>query len=164
MIYVTVGKGIDPFDRLVKTADELAPEIGGEVFIQSGCSLYKPLHARYEEFLTFPEAEELLKTASVIISHAGIGTIIGALRAGVPIVVVPRYKKYGEHFNDHQMEIARAVEGRPGVEVVYEDGDLTAAVRRLAGLKGTVKPQKTGAGLIDAIVDFIEGMEKGNQG
>ncbi len=163
MIYVTVGKGIDPFDRLVKAADELAPEIGEEVFIQSGCSVYKPLHVRYKEFLTFPDAEELLKTASIIISHAGIGTIIGALRAGVPIVVVPRYKKHKEHFNDHQMEIAGAVEGRPGVEVVYEDGDLAAAVQRLKGLKGTLKPQKAGVGLIDVIADFIKNKEKGKQ-
>ncbi len=161
MIYVTVGKGIDPFDRLVKAADIFAGQSGDEVFIQSGCSEYKPRNASYRDFLTFPEAEEFLKSASVIVSHAGIGTIIGALTAGVPIAVVPRYKKYKEHFNDHQLEIAEVVKGRPGVEVVYEGGDLAAAVGRLKGLKGTLEPQKAGGGLIDAVAVFIEHAEKG---
>lgn len=158
MIFVTVGKGIDPFDRLVKAADGLAAEMDEKVFIQYGSSSYKPVHAEGRDYLTFPEAQELTRASSIMIAHAGIGTIIGALRSGIPIVIVPRYKKNREHFNDHQLEIAEAVKGRPGVEVVYEGDDLRSAVARLLEIKRPLVPQVSGAGLIDAIDDFLSGL------
>lgn len=158
MIFATVGKGIDPFDRLVRAADGLAAAMGEKVFIQYGCSSYKPVHAEGKDYVSFPEAQELTKASSIMIAHAGIGTIIGALRAGVPIVIVPRYKKYKEHFNDHQLEIAEAVKGRPGVEVVYEGDDLRRAVKRLMGIKEPLQPQLAGTGLIDAIDEFLSGL------
>ena len=75
MIFVTVGRGI-PFDRLVMAADELAPTLGEEVFIQLGSSAYKPVNARYKDFLPFAEAEEMTRDASMVIAHCAIGTII----------------------------------------------------------------------------------------
>lgn len=158
MIFVTVGKGLHSFDRLVKAADDLAAEMGEKVFIQYGCSSYKPVHAEGRDYVTFPEAQELTRTSSIMIAHAGIGTIIGALRSGIPIVIVPRYKKNGEHFNDHQLEIAEAVKGRPGVEVVYEGEALLPAVQRLLNMKQPLVPQVSGAGLINAIDEFLSGL------
>ena len=136
MIYVSVGKMPIGFDRLVEAADEMARDIGDDVFIQSGSSPYRPMNAQYKDFVTFPEAEELQARASVIVSHAGIGTIIGALRSGTPIVIVPRREKYKEHFTDHQMEIADALRERRGVMVVEDVRELPGAVRRLMGMKG----------------------------
>ena len=155
MIYVTVGKMPLPFDRLVKAADGLAGSLGEEVFIQTGSGGYTPLVAAHRDFLTFPEAEAMLKDASVVVSHAGIGTIIGALRAGTPIVIVPRRHALGEHFNDHQMEIAREVEGRPGVLVVDDVSELAKAVESLRGLKGSIAPARPGSGIIEAIDSFL---------
>lgn len=156
MIYATVGKMPLGFDRLIKTADSLAASIGEKVFIQTGSSGYIPVNAAYKDFLTLPEAEAMQAEAEVIISHAGIGTIIGALRSGTPIIIMPRRKSLGEHFNDHQMEIAKAVIGRPGVEVVYEAAELEGALRKLLGQKGKFKPQEKGAGIITAIENFLE--------
>ncbi|MHB8173806.1 MAG: glycosyltransferase [Nitrospirota bacterium] len=156
MIYATVGKMPLGFDRLIKAADSLAASIGEKVFIQAGSSGYVPANASYKDFLTLPEAEAMQAEADVIISHAGIGTIIGALRSGTPIIIMPRREKLGEHFNDHQMEIARAVLGRPGVEVVYDVAELPAALGKLLGQKGKFKPQEKGAGIIAAIEDFLE--------
>ena len=155
MIYVTVGKMPLPFDRLLTAADELAAGLGEEVFMQSGSATYRPVNAGFKDFLTFPEAEDYQSRAELIISHAGIGTIIGALRSGTPIIVVPRREALKEHFNDHQMEIAKAVEGRTGVEVVYDLSGLKAAAGRLLGLKGKIKPAQPGAGIFAAIEDFL---------
>jgi UDP-N-acetylglucosamine transferase subunit ALG13 len=155
MIYVTVGKMPLPFDRLVKAADELAEKLGVEVFIQRGSSTYKPLHAAYKDFLTFPESVEMFEKASVVVSHAGIGTIIGALRAGTPIAIVLRRRTLGEHFSDHQAEIAQAVQGRPGVEVVEDLSRLADTVQRLRGMKGKLAPTRAGSGIIEAIDSFL---------
>jgi UDP-N-acetylglucosamine transferase subunit ALG13 len=159
MIYVTVGKMPLGFDRLVMAADEMAVELDERVFIQRGSTNYVPKSAEYADFIAFDEAERLIGEAEVVVSHAGIGTIIGSLRSGTPIVVVPRLKKYGEHFNDHQLEVCTAIEGRPGVEVVYETGDLVTAVKRLTGLKGAFGAEKPGAGMIRVIEYFLESLE-----
>ena len=155
MIYVTVGKMPLGFDRLIEAADALAAGAGEEVLIQAGSSGYRPVNSKWKDFLTFDESEGYIRDSSLVISHAGIGTIIGALRAGTPIIIVPRREALKEHFNDHQLEIAAAVKGRPGVEVVEDVAGLGAAVKRLLGLKGKIKPEKPGAGIIKAIEEFL---------
>jgi len=159
MIYVTVGKNIFDFDRLVRAADRMAVELGERVFIQRGCSSFVPVNAEHRDFISFDEAERLIGQASVVVSHAGIGTIIGSLRAGTPIVVVPRMEKNNEHFNDHQLEVCAAIEDRPGVEVVYDIQGLVPAVRRLSGMKGAFGQGRPGSGIIRAIDGFIESLE-----
>ena len=156
MIYATVGKMPLGFDRLIKAVDSLAAVINEDIFIQTGSSGFTPVNAAYKDFLTFPEAEAMQAKADVIISHAGIGTIIGALHSGTPIIIMPRREKLGEHFNDHQMEIAEAVLGRPGVEVIYDAAELEIALKRLLGKKGKFRPQEKGAGIITAIGNFID--------
>jgi UDP-N-acetylglucosamine transferase subunit ALG13 len=46
MIFVTVGTDHHPFDRLIKTVDELKSQgvISEDVFIQTGSSVYLPDH------------------------------------------------------------------------------------------------------------------------
>lgn len=158
MIYVTVGKMPLSFDRLVRAADELAALSDEAFFIQRGSGRYRPSSAPYADFLEFAEAEDLLRRARLVVSHAGIGTIIGALRAGTPIVVMPRRRMHREHFDDHQLEIAGALEGRPGVEVISEAGELKGAVERLAAA-GRPPPSLAGRGLVEEIGRFLEGLE-----
>jgi len=160
MIYVTVGKSIFDFERLVRAADEMAAELEEKVFIQRGYSSYVPVNAEHSDFISFDEAERLIGQASVVVSHAGIGTIIGSLRAGTPIVVVPRVQKNKEHFNDHQLEVCAAIEDRPGVEVVYDIEGLVPAVRRLSGMKGAFGQGRPGSGIIRAIEGYLEGLDK----
>ena len=45
---------------------------------------------------------------SVLITHAGVGTIISGINSKKPIIVVPRKNKYLEHVDDHQCQIAEA--------------------------------------------------------
>ena len=49
--------------------------------------------------------EKYINDARVIISHAGVGTILKGVQLGKKMIVAARMKKYGEHVNDHQMQI-----------------------------------------------------------
>lgn len=52
--------------------------------------------------------EELLsaaKQADAVITHAGVGTILQFLGAGLSPIVVPRSRAHGEHIDDHQHQI-----------------------------------------------------------
>jgi hypothetical protein len=55
---------------------------------------------------------------------------------GIPLLIFPRRKRYGEHSNDHQMEIAQALEERKdeNIYVVREEDELEEKI--LGVLKG----------------------------
>lgn len=155
MIFVTVGKMPLGFERLVRAADELAAQLGEEVFIQTGSCGYRPAHAAFRDFLTFPEAQEQLRRADLVIAHAGIGTIIAALQAARPLVIMPRRRRDREHYNDHQQEVAEALQGRPGIAVIREAGELPAAVAAVRGWRGAPQAGATAPGLFRAIEEFL---------
>ena len=57
------------------------------------------------DFISSNDMESLIKSANVIITHGGVGTIIQAINLGKKIIAVPRLQKYKEHVNDHQLQI-----------------------------------------------------------
>lgn len=119
------------FDRLAKRVDEIAKGVGEDVIIQRGHTAYTPKHASFFDFATRDEMRRLVKKARVIVSHGGAGSIIFALSAGKPVVVVPRLKRYGEHVNDHQLELARALEEGGKVRAVYDIEELETALKTM---------------------------------
>lgn len=48
---------------------------------------------------------EFIKSANLIITHGGVGTIIEGINLKKKIIAVPRLKQYKEHVNDHQLQI-----------------------------------------------------------
>lgn len=82
--------------------------------------------------------DELLRLAAeadVVVTHAGVGSILALLEAGIHPVVVPRRRSRREHVDDHQLQIARLVD-RLGVATVAEATDLTEQhLRQAAALR-----------------------------
>ncbi len=116
------------FDRLIDELDEIASTIDEEIIIQIGNGNKAPRNAKYFRFLQDQEFNDCCSSSRIIISHAGIGSIITALRFHKPLIIVPRMKKYGEHIDDHQLEIASEM-GRMGhIKVIYDIKDLRYAI------------------------------------
>ena len=162
MIFVTVGNDFRSFDRLLRKMDEIAPALSDPLIIQRGYSKYIPRNAESFDFVPMEKAIELIQESRIVVSHAGIGTIMLCKEYGVPMLILPRVKRYQEHINDHQLEIARALEEREDehIQIVYDEGRLKEKV--LEFLKGSTRyPPLANAGksnLIRAIRDFIEQM------
>lgn len=127
MIYVTLGTMFLDFGRLVKKMDEVAEKTGEQVIMQTGLCDVLPRHCERFDFKGHEEVLELQRNARVIVCHAGIGAVMDALAAGRPLVVVPRRKCFGEHLNDHQLELARAVEARGWGRMIMEIEQLEDA-------------------------------------
>src|SRR4051812_19665164 len=96
MIFVTIGTQ-EPFDRLIKAIDELCPFVDQTIIAQVSKANYKVKNVKVFEFLQPREFDMYFKEASLIISHAGMGTIISALVNQKPIIVLPRLLELGEH-------------------------------------------------------------------
>lgn len=158
MIFVTVGAQL-PFDRLVRAVDQWALEHArDDVFAQTGPGAYVPTHIAYERFMDPASFTHRVQSASLIIAHAGMGSIIGALELGTPIVIMPRRASLGEHRNDHQLATAKRFAGRPGVIVAADEHGLGEAMERVAGMAATPREKLSSfasPSLIAAVRDFI---------
>jgi len=107
MIFITLGSQKFQFNRLLKAVDEqvASGKIKDEIFAQIGASDYKPQNYEYKDFLNRDEFADELSKAVIVITHGGTGAIIGAVKKGKKVIAVPRLKKYGEHVDDHQLQL-----------------------------------------------------------
>ena len=133
MILLTVGTYPLPFDRMIRTVDELVHKgfIEEEVFAQIGFSKYIPRYLKYEKVMDKEAFDQCLQTVSALIGHAGMGTITLALEHNKPLLVMPRMKKYKEHVNDHQVATAREFERMGHLLVAYDTDELSSKIREL---------------------------------
>jgi UDP-N-acetylglucosamine transferase subunit ALG13 len=125
MIFVTVGTNEAPFNRLIEGVCRL--RIEEELIVQHGSSRCRPDRALCVESLPLGELTELMRQARVIVTHAGVGTILTALANGKRPVVVPRLRQFGEAVDDHQVEFARRL-GADLITLVEDTEDLGAAL------------------------------------
>lgn len=132
MIFLTVGTQF-PFDRLVKSVDEVISNNGfdEEIFAQIGESSYRPHNFEAVSTLAKHLFDKRMREASSIISHAGMGTIMMALDNRKPLLVMPRLERYGEVVNDHQVAIAKRFELLGHVLVAYEAEELPEKIKQL---------------------------------
>ena len=154
MIFATIGTQA-PFDRFVKMLDELCANFDEEVIVQTINSEYKPKNIKCVDFLTPDIFAEYFSKARLVISHAGMGTILSALQQDKPIIVVPRLASLGEHRNDHQMATAMRMNELGYVYVAYDKKQLEC----LMGLD--LKPLKhigevASSSLCENLIAFID--------
>lgn len=129
LIFVTVGAGPWGFERLIKEMDRITDDIEEEVIMQIGSTKYKPINAKYYNFLPKIDTLKLYGNSRIVVSHAGVGSIISAFRYNKPMILVPRMKKYGEVFDDHQLEIAKELESQCKIKVILDVKDLEWALK-----------------------------------
>jgi UDP-N-acetylglucosamine transferase subunit ALG13 len=121
MILVTVGTLYYNFDRLIRAVDDLAGTLDEEFVIQYGNSSQVPKNAKRSfKFTNGFEMESLLGESRIVISHAGAGTILQGLRMGKSMIIVPRLKKFHEHVDNHQLQLARILNENGKAIVVFE--------------------------------------------
>ncbi len=128
MIFVITGMGWAQFNRLIQKMDEIAGMIDEEVIMQIGNTEYKPINAKYFDFIDAERVAELTKRARVIVCHGGAGTIISALEQGKQVIAVPRLKMYNETLDDHQKELIEVLADAGKIKAVYDVENLMDAL------------------------------------
>ena len=157
MILVTIGL-MYGFDRLIKEMDGIAGRVDEEVIMQIGETVYEPKNAKYFRFASKEEMDGLYDDARVVVCHAGVGSILTALEHGKPVIAVPRREKYGEHVDDHQLDIAGEMEKEGRITVVHDVGELGAVLDDISttyGLKVVTEGE-----LVKALREYINRLAK----
>ena len=157
MILVTIGL-MYGFDRLIKEMDKIAGRVDEAVIMQIGETTYKPKNAEYFRFTSNEEIDRLYEDARVVVCHAGVGSILTALEHGKPVIAVPRRKKYGEHVDDHQLEIARELEKEGRIRVVCDVGELEKVLGDVSTVSKTLVENE--GELVKALGKYINSLAK----
>lgn len=140
MIFVTLGTHHQPFHRLVQGLRALP---GEQLVVQYGHSPAPAAVREAHQFLSLPEMEARLRAANVVVTHAGVGSILMARQLGHTPVVAPRQHHLGEHVDDHQAEITAELARMGKIVPLWDVGELAAAVAA-ATRRGSARPPEEG--------------------
>ncbi|WP_294404633.1 PssE/Cps14G family polysaccharide biosynthesis glycosyltransferase [uncultured Clostridium sp.] len=157
MIFITVGSQKFQFNRLLKAVDRLVEnkKITEDVFAQIGYSDYKPKNYEYKEFLDRNEFEIMISKCDILITHGGTGAIINGLKRDKKVIAVPRLKEYGEHVDNHQLQIIHEFEEMNFISAVYDLKDLEDYINNIK-CKEFNKYESNTINIINSIDRFIE--------
>lgn len=126
MILLTLGTYPLQFNRLISWIDDIVKEeiIEEKFFAQIGYSNFIPSNMEWIKMLPKEDFDSLLKNATGIISHAGMGNITMAINDNKPLIVIPRLVRYKEHVSDHQLATAKKFEQENYILAAYSKNQL----------------------------------------
>ncbi|MFQ6882264.1 PssE/Cps14G family polysaccharide biosynthesis glycosyltransferase [Clostridium sp.] len=133
MIFVTLGSQKFQFNRLLMELDKLVEEkkISNDIFAQIGYSDYKPKNYEFKEFLDREQFAEIMERCEIVITHGGTGAIVGAVKREKKVIAVPRLAKFGEHVDDHQLQIIDQFTDMNFIVGVKETNEIYEALEQL---------------------------------
>lgn len=168
MIFLTIGTH-EPFDRLARAVDVWVDQTSPkhEIFAQivsptSGA--YRPRNFETVAHVPPAEYEERIIQADLIVSHAGMGSILTAFTHGRPIVIMPRRGHLRETRNDHQYTTVKHLKKRAGLFVANDETEFSGVMNKaLETILGDTPPHLSpvaDTGFTDAIRSFLLSSEK----
>lgn len=133
MILVTLGTQKQPFTRLLDMIEK--SKIKDEIIVQAGHTKYNSQKMKLFEFINYEEMDKLVEKADLIITHGGTGSIVEPLKKGKKIIACPRLKKYGEHVDDHQIQLVDSFSEVGYILKLNENDDIDKLVTKIKKMK-----------------------------
>ncbi|MBA2874605.1 PssE/Cps14G family polysaccharide biosynthesis glycosyltransferase [Thermaerobacillus caldiproteolyticus] len=133
MILVVLGTHELPFTRLLKEVERqiINGNIQDEVIVQQGHTRYQSPYMKMITFTSYEEMERLYREAAFIITHGGTGSITTGVKMGKKMIAAPRLTKYGEHNDDHQLEIVQQFEKTGHILAWYDGEDFGNILKKI---------------------------------
>ncbi len=153
-----VGTDHHPFDRLVAWVDAWAaahPDV--EVFVQHGTAA-APQHAAGARLVTPSALAARVATATVVITHGGLSSIMEARAAGLLPLVLARDPEQGEHVDGHQQAFTAHQAERGRIRLLATEAELHAALDGALAAPATVRLGPAAAHDVSAAVDEVAGL------
>jgi len=159
MVFVLLGTNDKPFNRLLEAIEKqiVKGNIKDKVIVQTGFTKFKSDNMELLDLIPNEDYLKIIDKADFIIAHAGVGSILDGLRANKKVIAAPRLKEYGEHVNDHQLEILDEFEKKGYVLALRDFDKLDAVLKKVK----TFKPNKYTSNtknMVKLIEDYIDKM------
>lgn len=157
MIFVTLGTQDKSFSRLLDAIEKQIKNgtIKEKVIVQAGYTDYISENMEILKMIPMEEFDKYIKECDLLITHAGVGSIMTGLSNNKKVIAAARLKEYNEHTNDHQIQIATEF-SKEGYIIYLDDFDnLDKALEKVK----TFKPKKfkyNNKNFINIIENFID--------
>jgi UDP-N-acetylglucosamine transferase subunit ALG13 len=137
MILVTLGTQDKDFTRLLDAIQLQIKKgkIKDKVVVQAGTTKYQTKDMEIFDLIPIDDFKKLVKECDLLITHGGVGSIIAGLDNNKVVIAAPRLKKYGEHVNDHQLEIINEFVKRKHILVLNDFNQLDKLLEKAKNFK-----------------------------
>ncbi len=124
LIFVTLGTQDKNFKRLLEAIQKQIDlgNIKEKVIVQAGCTKFKSNDMRIFDLVNRDEFDKYMADCNLLITHGGVGSIIGGLTHDKKVIAAARLKEYKEHTNNHQVQIID-IFSKEGYILALEDFD-----------------------------------------
>lgn len=153
MIFVTLGTQDKGFARLLHAIQKQIDNgnIKDRVVVQAGYTKFESNDMEIFDYIPKDEFEDLMGTCDLLITHGGVGSIMNGLYAGKKVIAAARLKEYGEHTNNHQIQIIEKLD-EAGYLIALNDFErLDEALEKVKDMK--VKKYKRN---VNKIINYLE--------
>lgn len=156
MIVILLGTQKYSFNRLLEEVQRCIDNgtIKQEVIVQAGGTQFFSKEMKIFTLIEQNELEKLIEKADIIITHGGVGSIVNGVKLHKKVIAVPRYKKYGEVANDHQVQIINTFAKEGFIIGLNDVSELESALKEIENFKPKVLESNTEK-IINIIRDFI---------
>ena len=157
MVLVMLGTQNNSFHRLLEEIEKCIDNgiIKEEVIVQAGGTKYSSDKMLVLSLITNEELTKYIERASYVICHGGVGSIVSSIKFGKKVIAVPRYEKYGEHVNDHQVQIVESFTEQGFIYGIKDIAELENAISKISDFKPNKFVSNT-ENLINIITEFID--------
>lgn len=157
MVLVLLGTQNNSFYRLLEEIQKCIDDgiIKDKVVVQAGSTKFESNNMEIFNLIEQNKFNELIEQANIIITHGGVGSIVTAVKLGKKVIAVPRLKKYGEHVNDHQIQIVETFSKQGFIKGIKDVSELKEALIEI----NTFIPNKLESNtenIVNIIDDFIK--------
>ncbi len=157
MILVLLGTQNNSFHRLLEEVEKNIEDktIKEEVIVQAGYTKYESNKMKIMDLMSKEQLSKFQDEASLIITHGGVGSIVSSIEKGKKVIAVPRKHEYGEHVNNHQIQIVKDFNDKGYIIGIENVEDLKGAIIK-SKIFEPVKYQPNNQKMLKIIENFIE--------
>ena len=157
MILVLLGTQNNSFYRLLEEVQKCIDEdiIKDKVIVQAGSTKFESKDMEVFNLIEQDKFNILMEQADTIITHGGVGSIVTAVKLGKKVIAVPRLKQYGEHVNDHQIQIVETFSNQGFIKGIKDVSELKETLREIDTFIQN-KLESNTEHIINIIEDFIQ--------
>ncbi len=165
MIFVAVGTFMHGFDELIEAADRACATLGLAGLAQIGHSLAIPRWLAWQRFLAPEALAREIGRASIVVCHGGMGLLGEAMRAGRPIVAVPRRGPTSRfHPAGDQLPFLRRLAERYPIHLCEQLDDLEGLLAHVAARGRPPVDYELKTDLPDRLASYLRATSVGRDG
>ena len=157
MILVTLGTQDKTFPRLLEAIQKQIDKgnIKDKIIVQAGSTKFESKDMEIFDLIDRDKFTDLIKECDLLITHGGVGSIINGLKNNKKIIAAPRLEKYGEHTNDHQLQIIEKFSDSGFILPLYDFDSLDKVLKDIKKFKPKKYKSNT-ENMIKLIENYID--------